>query len=111
MGIDVSEWLDMMADTVTVYPFASRSVAGVPTYSTTGTTYPAYIRMKNKLIVDKGGREILARGYVILGSNAVVGTEDKIVLPSDYVPVNPPILGVDISPDENGNHHTTVWIG
>jgi len=109
--MSISEWFDMMADTITVYPFVSRSVSGAPTYSTTGTTYKAYIHMKNHLVVTRDGKTATARGYIILGSNAVIGIEDKIVLPSDYRPTEPPLLDVNVEPDEAGNHHTKLEIG
>ena len=101
----------MMADTVTVYPFTSRSVSGGKTYSSTGTDYKAYVQLKNHLIVDNNGKQIMARGKVIMGTNVAVGVEDKIILPAEYVPRNPPILAVNIQPDESGNHHTTIEIG
>jgi len=110
-GIPVSAWLDMMADTITIEPWVSQSVSGVPTYSGVTTTYPCYIEMKNHLIVDALGREILARGRVFMGSNANISVKDKITLPSEYVPVSPPILAVNIATDESGNHHTTIEIG
>jgi hypothetical protein len=109
--VAISDWFDMMADEVTIYPFTGRNVSNVPTYGPTGTVYPAYIHMKNHLVVGKDGRTITARGYIILGTTAVIGIEDKIVLPSDYVPVSPPILDVNLEPDEDGNHHTKLEIG
>lgn len=109
-GFDISDWLDMMADTVTVYAWTGKSVSGAPTYSGSGTSYPCYISMINHKIVTNDGKEILAKGRVILGSAAVIGVKDKIVLPADYVPIDPPILGIDVINDEAGNHHTTVHI-
>lgn len=107
----ISEWLDMMSDTVTIYPFVSRSVSGQPTYSATGTTYPAYIELKNALVVDKMGHTVTARGRVFIGSSVVVGYEDKVMLPSEYVPQNAPIISVNVQNDESGNHHTVLYFG
>lgn len=107
----VSEWLDMMNDEVTVYPFTGRSASAKPTYSATGTTYPAYIELMNRLVVDKMGHTVTARGRVFLGTEVVIGTEDKIVIPSEYHPTDPPIISVNVQNDENGNHHTVVYFG
>lgn len=107
----IEDFLDMMPDTVTIYAFQSQTVAGLPTYATTGTPYRCHIRMKNHMIVDAAGREILARGRIVLGTRNVISVKDKIVLPSEYVPVSPPILAVNVATDESGNHHTTVEIG
>ena len=111
LATSVSEWLDMMADTVTITPWTSQDVTGKPVYGGTPVTYPAYVEMKNHLIVDAQGREILAKGRVILGTTAVISVKDKITLPSDYVPQSPPILAVNLQPDEHGTHHVTIEIG
>jgi hypothetical protein len=111
LGTSISEWLDLMADTVTITPWTGQSVSGVPTYGGTPVSYSAYINMKNRLIVDAQGREILAKGRVILGTTTLVSVKDKITLPSDYVPQSPPILAVNLVPDELGTHHVTLDIG
>lgn len=108
---DASEWLDMMSDTVDVYPYLSQSVSGVPTYASLPTTYPAYIEMKNHRVIDAIGREVMAKGKVFLGVPAVIDVRSKVVLPAEYVPTSPPIISVDIANDENGNHHSVLHIG
>lgn len=105
---DISEWLDMMGDTITVFAFVSRSVSGQPTYSPTGVPYPAYINMKNHLVTNRAGQTVTARGYAIIGTSDVIGIEDKIVLPSEYVPTSPPLIDVNVETDEDGNHHTRL---
>lgn len=107
----ISEFLDFMPDTVTIYPWTGQTVTGAPDYSPTGTTYDAYIEMENHLAVDAKGQQVLARGWVFLGSNAVVGIKDKIVLPDGFVPSSPPIISVNLVSDEAGNHHTELEIG
>lgn len=107
----IQEFLDLMSDTVTVYPFTSFASGAGATYSGTGTAYVCHINMKNHMIVTHDGREIMARGRIVFGSVAVIGVKDKVVLPAEYTPVSPPILAVNISNDENGNHHTTIEIG
>lgn len=115
MGIE--EFLDLMSDTVDFYARTGKDGQGKAIYAATPSNsrpIPCRIEMKNRLIVvHQGGevREALARGRVILGSSFKPGIEDKIVLPADYVPISPPILAVNIVPDESGDHHTTVEIG
>ena len=109
---DVAFWLDMMSDTVAINAFVRHSVSGASTYDMANTKeYPAYIQIKNHLIVDKQGREILARGRVFLGSADVPSVEDLITLPAEYVPRTPPILAINVANDESGNHHTVLEIG
>ena len=106
-----SEWIDMMSDTVTITPWTAQNVSGVPTYGGASWNSPAHIEMKNHLIVDAMGREILAKGRVFMGTTQVPSVKDKITLPSNYVPVSPPILAVNLINDESGIHHVTLEIG
>lgn len=107
----INEFLDFMADTVTIYAWTGQSVSGVPSYSVSGTTYTCRVELANHLIVDAQGREVLARGRIIMGTTTTIGIKDKIVLPAEYIPTSPPILAVNVEPDENGNHHVTLEIG
>lgn len=107
----VGEFLDFMADTVTINAWTGQSVSGVPTYSSSAVTYPAYIEMKNHFIIGSEGRQVMAKGRVFLGTNAMVSVKDKITLPAEYVPASPPILAVNRANDEGGSHHTTLEIG
>ena len=110
LAADVSEWLDLMADTVTVAPWSSQSASGVPTYGA-AVSYTARVEMKNHLIVDAQGREVLARGRVFMATTTVPSVKDKVTLPSRYVPVSPPILAVSPASDNLGMHHVTLEIG
>lgn len=110
-GFDISDWLDVMPDSVSVKAWTGKSVSGVPTYSATSTSYPCRIEMMNHKVVNSHGMEVLARGRIILGTAVVIGIKDLITLPSDYVPTQPPIMAVDVIPDDTGSHHTTIHIG
>lgn len=109
--MSIADWLDMMPDQVTIFAWVSRSVSNVPTYSTTGVVYPAHIELKNRLIVAANGQEVMSRGRIYLGTAAIPDVKDKLVLPSNYVPLSPPILAVNVSTDENGDHNTILEIG
>lgn len=113
MGIPVvGDWLDMMPDTVTVAAFVSRSVSGVITWDDAhAVSYRCYIEMKNHLTVDKSGRTVTARGKVFLATATLPNTEDKLTLPGNFQPTNPPILAVNSVSDETGTHHVTLEIG
>lgn len=108
---DVSEWLDMMGSTITVYAYTGQTVTGAQQWSSTGTDYDCYIEMKNHLVIDAKGREVMARGRIFVGSAAVIGIKDKVVLPSGYTPSSPPLLAVNLADDEAGVHHVTLEIG
>lgn len=109
---DVGFWADFMSDTVTINAFISRSVSGVPTYNMLVTkSYPAYIEMKNHLVVDRQGREVMARGRVFMGTTEVPGIEDLLTLPAEFTPRTPPMIAVNPVNDESGTHHVTLEIG
>lgn len=110
-NISIDEWLDMMSDTVTITPWTSQSGSGVPTYGGTAYTITCRIEMKNHLIIDNQGREIMARGRIIMATTTIPSILDQITLPSDYVPTNPPILAVNVEPDDISSHHVTLEIG
>lgn len=107
----VSDWLDMMPDTVTIKAFASRSVSGVITYSPTAVSYRARIEMKNHLTVDRSGRTVTARGKVFMATTTVPNVEDLLTLPGVYQPTQPPIIAVNSQSDDTGVHHVTLEIG
>ena len=101
----------MMASTITIYSYTGQSVDLVPTYSATPQTFKAYIEMKNHIVVDHAGREVMARGRIFVGTTTVIGVKDKLVLPAGYLPQTPPIISVNLADDEDGTHHVTLEIG
>lgn len=101
----------MMPDTVTLNAFVSRDGQSKPTYSPTAVEYDARIELKNHLIVDKHGREVLAKGRVFLAMTTVPSVDDKLTLPAGYVPLTPPILAVNSVSDDVGSHHVVLEIG
>ena len=111
LGIPVGEWLDFMSDTVTITPWTAWDGQGKSVFGGTPVSYPAYIEMKNRLIVDAGGREVIARGRVFMGTTVVPNVKDQITLPADFVPTTPPMLAVNVVSDEAGIHHITIDIG
>lgn len=115
MGIE--EFFDFMPDTVTTQAMTGRTVTGAPDYSGGATTTYGHcrIQLKNHRVIDgrpgKEGQETMARGRVYLGSTVAPGVEDKLTLPSGYVPRNPPIIAVNIEPDETGSFYVSLDIG
>src|SRR5947207_7693859 len=98
---DLQEFLDFLPSTVTIYPWQSTDASGAMTWASTGTSYPARIQMKNHLVRDRSGREVVARGSVYLGTSTIIGIDDKVELPVGFVPRNPPIISVMPKYDEH----------
>lgn len=103
----------MMPDTVLINAWTGYTGAGTakPTFSSTTREYKCRIELKNHLVIDSHGREVMARGRVIMGTVAEVDVRDQVTLPDEYNPIKPPIIAVNLISDEDGPHHTTLEIG
>ena len=120
---DIGDWLDFMPDTVLVYPYSSVGAGGQPSYSATAYSISARIEIGNRIVRDGNGKEVVARGLVILGTvkqGSALGTPgaiytpnvlDKVVLPSDFTPTTPPLINSRPVRDEGGLHHVELDIG
>lgn len=104
----ISDWADMMADTVTLAAVASRDAYGRPTFSST-TSYAARVVYKQTRIVNRtNGQDSIATGVIWICGTPTLGIDDQITLPNGSTPV---ILNWELLPDENGAHHTKVYFG
>jgi hypothetical protein len=101
----ISDFSDMMIDTVTHEEFANRDAYGVKSYGS-AASYSARVVYKNKLVRNADGNEVLATGMVWFLGTPNVDTEDRITLPDGSTPK---ILSVDRFPDGDGLHHTKVY--
>lgn len=101
----ISEWADMMPDSITVQAVSGRDAYGKPTYAT-GTAYDARVVYKNKIVVSPDGREVTARGVVYCTATSQISTEDKITLPDL---TTPQIINSELYPDESGAHHVQIF--
>lgn len=109
MGVpSVNEWADFMPMTVGIEPWATYTGGGSGSTYGTLVSYPCRIEMKNHLVITKDGKQITARGRVFLLSTVIIGSKDRVTLPTGYIPTQPPLLDVNIVDDESGNHHTTL---
>jgi len=105
----VSDFLDFMADTVTIEPFVSRDAYNVPSFGT-AVTHPARVVGKVRMVRNQLGEEKVSKTTVYLGTSNVFSPEDRLTLPTGNVPLQPPILAVGFFPDEEGAHHTTLFV-
>lgn len=108
----------LMIHDIVVEHFTSMSTDGyaVRTY-TTASTFKARIEFKDTLIKDSGSRNVVSKTrlftpmYDTAGStSATIGLSDKITLPSQFVPNQPPILSVQPHYDHEGPHHYEVYL-
>lgn len=107
----VSEWADIMPQTITIEPWASFKDGGTGSNYGTAYTSACRIEMRNHQAVTKDGRTVTARGRVYLLSLTIPSIKDRVTLPSEYTPNQPPIIDVNVDDDETGNHHITLVLG
>ena len=106
----ISEFSDLLLQTITIEPFVGHDGYGNTTYGT-AVSYFARVVGKRQLIRDMKGQEVTSEVTVYLLSNVAVDPKSRITLPSDFVPTQPPILATGRYPDESGEiHHTQIFL-
>ena len=111
----VSAWLDMMTQVVTVEAPTGQDVANVKTYGPP-VTYPCRLVGKRRQVVNSAGVVVASDQTCYLGTDQAVDPESRITLSTDDVystadsAIHPPILAVGRYPDENGAHHSVIYL-
>ena len=106
--MSVSDWADMLNQTVTYKALSSRDSYGAPTYGA-ATSYDARVVYKSKFLRKSDGADVMATGAVWLQGAPAVSPEGLLTLPDG---TTPPILSVERFPDEtDAYHHTKVYFG
>lgn len=103
------EFLQMTTEVVTVAPLSAHTAYGAPGYSTSETSYTAYVEPAARLVVTQLGVEEVANATVfVLSSSASIGLQDQLTLSDGRIPR---LLRVDKVNDDEGQHHLEVLIG
>ena len=109
----IAEYLDFMPNTVTVAPWTGVDAYGASAWGDP-VTYPARIVVRPTRMQRADGTQIVSRARVTIGAAVLISPKDALTVPSAFVaagvPPHPPILDVQIIPDETGPHHTVVLI-
>src|SRR4051812_11287725 len=111
----ISSWRHMMSATVTVAPLDSVDDYGKPTYGD-AVTYTAHIARKNTITRSATGETIVSHQTVYLDSNdAILPTAQLTLSTGDIgstedVALHPRIVGVERRFDQNGPHHTVLFL-
>lgn len=100
---------DLLAQEVSIEPYAGRDAYGKPSYGA-AVTYRARVSGRARRIVNAEGDDTVSMLQVHFGTVTAPPTvRDRVTLPSPYQPTNPPILSVGCSPDEDGTLIVTVY--
>ncbi len=111
----VSQWQDLMRQTVSVAPFSSVDAYGKTTYGA-AATYRARVTGKTRMVRDAQGREVVSSKTVYLLSNAAISPKDRITLSTgdagstEAAVLSPEILTVGRFPDGRSYHHTELYL-
>ena len=89
---------------ITVYAYTGFDSYANPVWSTTGSTYAAFVLEKMKSIRDKAGVDKISNTQIYLDGSVSINIEDKITLPSGEQPI---ILAVQRFPDFTGDYVLT----
>lgn len=103
----ISDWSDLLNDTVTVEPYTGRDVYGKPTYGT-AVSFAARVVYAARGVITQRGETIRGTGEVWLSTTYVVAQQDRVTLPDG---TSPAILDVARYPDEAGAHHVKLVFG
>lgn len=111
MGFN-SAFRKMMSATVTIETVSSIDEYGARTFNS-AITYDARVVEKLQAVVNFEGHEQVSTHIVYIAPHASSGiptieSDSRITLPDGSTP---PILRVEVYPDESGDHHFQVFIG
>ena len=102
------EFLSLSTQTITVEPLSTHDGYGAPSYSTTASTFTAYIEPGTKVVVtDRGVEEVASATVFVFSSSGSIGPQDRVTLPDGR---QPRLLRVDTLNDDEGQHHIELSI-
>lgn len=113
--MSVADWLDMMTQTVSIAAASTMSGYGERTYGT-AVSYACRIAGKRRLVLNAQGQEVVSSMTVYLGSPVAVDPTARITLSTADAgstsedAIHPAILASGRYPDENGAHHTELYL-
>lgn len=102
------EFLTLMPSTISIRAYTSFNQYGEPSYSTSATSYRAYIQEVPTEITDAFGREIVSRHTIYVASTERIDITSRLVLPDG---TDPAIIRSDVMYDEDGIHHVVLFTG
>lgn len=109
MAFETATWLPMMPRTITVYHYTGEDTAGLKTYSSVPILVRCYITDDVKTWRFNDEVERRSRSMVFC-SDDTIGPYDKIVMPAGYDPQVPAIVWFVRADDENGYHHSEIYV-
>lgn len=101
----VGDFGDLLPDTITVTPVASRNAYGEEVAGTP-VTYKGRVMHRQQMARNDRGEEKITRIQVVLNTSAPIAPESKVTLPNGSVET---IFSIEVFRDDlNRVHHTVV---
>ena len=99
-----AELTALLKETCTVYAWSRDGAYNEPVHSTSGTVHPCRVERRNRLVVDRTGRQVVSQTTIYLGQSSTGGwpgltTRTKLTLSDGETP---DILSVVRLTDETG---------
>lgn len=108
MSGGIEEFTDLMPHTVTVEPYAGRDAYGKPTYGG-AVEYRARVVGRMRMIRTGVADVKVSSVQAYVANSTGITVNDRITLPGEFAPTQPPIMAVGKVPDEAGLHHEVVF--
>lgn len=108
MSFESTEFRELLPHTVTVSTVATLGVGGAPSFSASASTYRARVVNTNKMVHDNRGQVQAVAYEAWIASTGILSPTSKYTLPDG---ATPPVVRVDVMPDEDGHHHCRVMFG
>lgn len=108
----INDWLDFMPFTVIYEAVATRDVYGKPATYATAVSYRARIASKQQRVASRnassGSEDVVSSTQVwVNGTITGLNVDDRVTLPDSTTPL---IISWDSVTDENGSHHTKIYL-
>jgi hypothetical protein len=101
----VSDFEDMLINTITVSEVSTRDAYGKPTYGDE-VEYTCRITYQERLITTTEGQDITARGNILISGTTAISADAKVVMDDG---TEPKIIATRKVFDEDGAHHTRIF--
>jgi len=103
----------LMAHRVSVQPLQSEDMYGNPTYYAishpSSFSFPARVVQRRRKVLDRNGLEVISEVTVYADTTKRINLQDKMTLPTDFVPNQPAIIRVNRLTDEVGLYYTEIF--
>lgn len=116
IGAGIDAWADLMTQAITVEPYAGVGDAyGGATYGA-ARAYACRIVGRRYDVITRQGEAVASRQTIYLASADPVDPRSQVTLSTadtgstEARAIHPPILDVGRYPDENGAHHTVLYL-